>query len=476
MANPQFLSIENDGIKITNLNNDVYVTINFHQQNRGTRYYRLRCFHKQGDFAPADFPVTYIYLGAYKTVSEYNYKVPFKIINTFPSFQMLFETYNYTAWLRPTAELQSSTDPNFSTYETSSETHLIDIKISGASFEPTWLPPTWVDTLYDTNVGVRTLTASSRKGVQGFSVICFDFTKATGKYNTTIDKYSINISGAFSASYTPGQIAAAGWKVYLRLPDYKKLFGNINVSFSVEDSRGFVKTYSDYLTIIFYQQPSLTENNTHRQGGTGSTLILDLKGEWKGSPLTLSCESITAYEQGSDTPHAILTPEITVSGNDFVYTAPWAGISFDPKKSYTINAILNDTVQSVTISITVTVGIPVVAIRGNRVGINNPDPQSEFDVSGEIFQNGFPILAYRGELGADGENVDLNAVTTTGFYVYKANSQSVSNFPSSNSPLILLVLNAGGYIIQKAWYMGVDWEYVRNKQASFTSWKKVTVT
>ena len=477
MANPQFFSIENNGIGITSFNEDMYIRIKFRQQHRGTRYYRLRCFHKSGDYAPSDFPVTYIYLGAYKTAPEYNYTVSFKIINAFPSFQMLFETYNYTAQLRPTVVLQSSTDPNFSTYETSSETHLLDIRISGGNFEPIWSQPTWMDTLYDTNAGVRTLTGSSRKGVQGFSVIRFEFSRATGRYNTTIDKYSINISNAFSASYTPQEMAAAGWKVYLRLPEYPKLYGNnISVTFSVEDSRGFIHTYLAYFSVIEYQQPLLTEDNTHRQGGTGSTLVLDLKGKWKGSPLTLICESITAYEQGLDTPHATLTPVITAPDNSFAYTATWEGIIFDPNKSYTINIVLNDTVQTVTISITVTVGIPVIAIRRNRVGINNPDPQSDFDVSGEIFQNGFPILAYRGELGAEGESVDLNSIITTGLYVYKANSHDVLNFPSSNSPLVLLVLNAGGYIIQKVWYMRVDWEFVRNRQGSFTAWKKVTVT
>ena len=205
-------------------------------------------------------------------------------------------------------------------------------------------------------------------------------------------------------------------------------------------------------------------------------MILDLQGEWHGDPLTLTCDSITAYEQGSDTPFATLTPTLTITDKSFAYNATWSGVTFDPKKSYSINAVISDTVQTITITFPVTVGIPVMAIRRERVGINNADPQAALDVNGDIFQNGAAILGYKGQLGADGAAVDLNNITETGLYVYKTGSQDVSHFPDSNSPFVLMVLNAGGYIIQKAWYMGVDWEFTRNKQGGWISWKKVTVS
>ena len=474
MSNPQLLSIDN--IEITRFDNDIYVRLKLWQQHSGTRYYRLRCFHRTGDYAPSDFPETYIYLGAYTTSPAYQYTTTFKVQSTSQSFQSLFERYNKVVELRPSVELQSSTTPNFTSYEASTERRTLSILLKGSFFSPTWTRPTWEDEMYSVNAGVRTLTGSSLKGVQGFSEIRFDFARATGEYNTTITKYSINIPGAFSASYTPSQIIAAGWKVYLRLPRYKKLFGNVSVTFSVEDSRGFVTTMSAYVTIVPYQKPYLTVNNTHRQGGTGSTVILDLQGEWHGDPLALTCDSITAYEQGSDTPFATLAPTLTITDKSFAYNATWSGVTFDPKKSYSINAVISDTVQTITITFPVTVGIPVMAIRRERVGINNADPQAALDVNGDIFQNGAAILGYKGQLGVDGAAVDLNNITETGLYVYKTGSQDVSHFPDSNSPFVLMVLNAGGYIIQKAWYMGVDWEFTRNKQGGWISWKKVTVS
>lgn len=475
MSNPQLLSIGN--IEITNFSGDFYVTLKFWQQHEGTRYYRLRCFHRSGDYAPSDFPVTYIYLGAYKTSHVYQYTVPFKIQSTSPSFQSLFERYNSTAVLIPSVELQSSASSNFSSYETSEESRIVNIKIKGAFFAPIWSKPTWEDEMYSVNAGVRALTGSSSKGVRGFSEICFNVPQATGRYNTTITKYNVNISGAFSESYTPQEMAARAWKIYLRLSKFPKLYGKVNVIFSVEDSRGFETVLSYYIEIVNYQKPYLSVNNTHRQGGTGSTVILDFRGEWQGVPLTLTCDSITAYEQGSDTPIATIVPSLTISNTSFLYNSAWSGVAFESKKSYNIHVTISDSVQTVSIVFPVTVGIPVVAIRRERVGINNPDPQAELDVTGEIFQNGFPIFAYRGELGTDGEAVDLNKVTATGLYAYKADSSDVSHFPDSNSPFVLLVLNAGGYIIQKVWYMGIDWEFTRNSQISgWTAWKKVTVT
>ena len=452
MGNPQFLSVE-DNIVITNFSGSTYVRIKFWQQHEGSRYYRLRCFHRTGDYAPSD--------------------------SASPSFQSLFERYNTVVELRPSVELQSSTSPNFTSYETSAESRILSILLKGSFFSPTWSRPTWEDEMYTVSAGVRTLTGSPSKGVRGFSVIRFNIPQATALYNTTITKYNINVSGAFSASYTPQEMAAGGWKFYLRLPSYPKLYGSVNVTFSVVDSRGSETSFSSFIQIVNYQKPYLTVNDTHRQGGTGSTLILDIKGEWNGSPLTdsmLTCGSITAYEQGSSTPLATLTPSLMISNKSFSYAGAWDGVTFDSKKSYSISVVISDTVQTVTITFPVTVGIPVIAIRRDRVGVNNPDPQAALDVTGEIFQNGFPIFAYRGELGADGEAVDLNNVTETGLYVYKVGSHDVSNFPDSNSPFVMLVLNAGGFIIQKAWYMGVDWEFVRTKQASFRAWKKVTVT
>ncbi len=255
MGNPQFLSVE-DNIVITNFSGSTYVRIKFWQQHEGSRYYRLRCFHRTGDYAPSDFPVTYIYLGSYSTSPAYQYTVSFKIQSASPSFQSLFERYNTVVELRPSVELQSSTSPNFT------------------FFSPTWSRPTWEDEMYTVSAGVRTLTGSPSKGVRGFSVIRFNIPQATALYNTTITKYNINVSGAFSASYTPQEMAAGGWKFYLRLPSYPKLYGSVNVTFSVVDSRGSETSFSSFIQIVNYQKPYLTVNDTHRQGGTGSTLIL----------------------------------------------------------------------------------------------------------------------------------------------------------------------------------------------------------
>lgn len=486
MGNPQFLSVE-DNIVITNFSGSTYVRIKFWQQHEGSRYYRLRCFHRTGDYAPSDFPVTYIYLGSYSTSPAYQYTVSFKIQSASPSFQSLFERYNNLVTLSPSVELQSSASSSFNSYETSNEVQILNIQIKGSFFDPLWSRPTWEDEMYTVSAGVRTLTGSPSKGVRGFSVIRFNIPQATALYNTTITKYNINVSGAFSASYTPQEMAAGGWKFYLRLPSFPKLYGSVNVTFSVVDSRGSETSFSSFVQIVNYQKPYLTVNDTHRQGGTGSTLILNIKGEWNGSPLTdsmLTCDSITAYEQGSSTPLATLTPSLMISNKSFSYAATWDGVTFDSKKSYSISVVISDTVQTVTITFPVTVGIPVMAIRRDRVGVNNPDPQAALDVTGEIFQNGFPTLGYVGLIG-DSDSANLNDYTDTGYYVYKAgDSREVSNFPegNTNTHLLMMVISAKGYNdykygVQKVWWPLTGDEYTRTFYAnSFSAWKKVTVT
>lgn len=486
MGNPQLRNIES--IDLYNFTSTPYVRIEWWQQHKGKRYYRLK-LTKYSGFSPAGFPTTYLYLGPYETVPNYYYTASFAIksvknsslVNT--SFEALFTQYSNTSTLRVMVELQSSTSSSFSSYETSTDSRWVDISLKGEGFGPIWSCPTWFDNTYASNTGVRTLTGSNQKGLQGISYLIFTFAQATARYGTSVEKYSINITGGFSDTLTASQVAS-GTREYLELAVYYKLVGNVTVTFTVEDSRGMRTSFTRTITIVPYKKLYLTNNDTHRQGGTGSTVVFDFAGNWYGSPLTLTCIGITAKEEGSSATYATLTPSITVSGTSFSYKSVWSGVSFDPEKAYTITAKFTDTVKTVTVTLPVPIGTPVLSIRDKRVGVNNASPTYSLDVDGIIAQNGYPSLGYVGLIG-DSDSANLNNYTDTGYYIYKAgDSRDVSNFPGSNinTHLLMMVICAQGYKgykygIQKAWWPTTGDEYTRTFYAgSFTSWKKVTIT
>ncbi|MBQ3265198.1 MAG: hypothetical protein IJH07_05420 [Ruminococcus sp.] len=475
MGNPQFISIKKD-ITLLSFSSSPTVGIELYQQHSGTRYYRLKCV-KYDPYSPSDFPTTYLYLGSFSSTPEWIYTQYFQVQRANPSFQTLFTRYPDTSVLRVKAYLQSSQSDDFQSYEESSEWNQLDIKLSGDVFAPECSGPTWVDTDFSSNQGVRTLTGSDQRGLQGFSHIRFTILPATPKYGTSVTKYTFSIEGCYSITFTASQIASSGRIEDLYLLQYKNLSGNVSVKLTVEDSRGMKRTVASSLYIVSYRQPRLTVNDTHRQGGTGSTVIIDFEGEWNGST-AISCTGITAKEEGSSAVFASLTPTLNTSGSGFSYYGVWSGVTFDSKKAYTITATFSDTVKTVSLTIPIPVGTPVLAIRDKMVGVNNPAPSSALDVSGIITQNGYPVLGFVKELGASGESVDLNNVKDTGIYVYKASSQEVHHFPDSNTntPLLLMVLSAENYVVQKAWQLSGGDEFLRSSSVGWNSWRKVTVT
>lgn len=443
-------------IKVSGFGRAQNVTLRFYQSDANYKYYRLK-------LTATGIAPMYIYLGKYVTNPQYVYAHSFSFNDSTQvyaeysgglhasSFEGYFtQYYPDTRAPRFSVFLQSSTSSGFPSSSTTESTasRVLSIVLTGNNFSPAWVVPTYVDTKYSTSPGIQALTESPYKGAQSVSDIAFTFENATPQYGATISKYTMNIEGAFVGSYTPPQIRTPK---HLDLSLYPNLSGYVKVTFTVEDSRGFTRSFDSLVQIVPYSKIELTQNNTHRQGGTGQTIILDFVGQWHGSPLTLTCQGITAYEQGSTTPFATLTPAVTVTGNTFSYQDDWSGVSFDRSKAYTITAVFTDDVSTAELTLPIPVGTPVIAVRNQKVGINNANPQTELDVIGTIQQNGMPVLAYMGEIGT-AEECNLNAYTNSGYYFYSGGSANVTAFPAGytkTTKFFLLVLDMGNYKIQK---------------------------
>ena len=472
-------SILTNPVNIISATGGVTIGVNLHQQQAGTHYYRLYC--SQSFYTPTGFQPFFIYLGTLNTVPNYIY-TQYWVGQATPSFGDIFTRYPNTRDLRPTVRLQSATDSNFTqNVITSDENFVVQFLLKGDSFAPRWsTSPSWIDKTYATNEGVRTMTGSSQKGCQSISQIEFTIPNATAYYGTSVEKYEINIKDAFIRIFTPSQLIAFGNKVTLNLTTYYRLVGSIPVTISVEDTRGMKYSVNKTLVVIPYEGISLVEDNSHREGGVGSTLILDISGRWQGSPISstnLTCSSIKAYEEGRQTEYASIVPEMTVSGNRFSYSGTWQNVTFDPKKSYSLIATITDTVKTVQIKLTISVATPVMSIRNAMVGINNPSPAYDLDVSGTIAQNGNPILGFvKNLVSTSGQTIDLNDCTQPGIYYFNGDTHaSVNNFPAGISQFFMLVIGKSGRnVVQVLWYLSLGEEYVRTKTSS--SWKKVTMS
>ena len=446
-------------IKVSGFGRAQNVTLRFYQSDANYKYYRLK-------LTATGIAPMYIYLGEYVTNPKYVYTHSFSFNDSTQvyaeysgglhasSFEGYFtQYYPDTRAPRFSVFLQSSTSsgfPSSSTTESTASRVLSIVLAENTNFIPVWSVPTYVDTKYADSTGIQALTGSDQKGVQGKSLFRFTLATATSKYGATNKTYKISTNTGIYYAYPAANIEYNP-NVFINLENYPKVSGDVVFTFSVEDSRGFTRSYKKTITIVPYSKIELTQNNTHRQGGTGQTVILDFSGQWHGSPLTLTCQGITAYEQGSTTPFATLTPAVSVTGNTFSYQDDWSGVSFDRSKAYTITAVFTDDVSTAELTLSIPVGTPVIAVRNQKVGINNANPQTELDVIGTIQQNGMPVLAYMGEIGT-AEECNLDAYTNSGYYFYSGGSANVNHFPAGytkTTNFFLLVLDMGNYKIQK---------------------------
>lgn len=470
-------------INVLEFNQSQKVTLKFYQSDPSHKFYRLK-------LTATGIAPMYIYLGEFTTNPQYVYTQTFRFNDGTQvyaeysgglhssSFSGYFAQY-FTSVYAPrfSVFLQSSTSrgfPSSSTSESTASRTMQIILAKNSNFIPTWTVPPHIDTKYAASTGVQTLTGSDQKGVQGESLLKFTFSAATPKYGATNQIYRISTDTGINYAYTAASIQAEP-EVYVDLANYPKVLGKVVFTFSVEDSRGFVRSFKRTITIVPYSKIELTQNNTHRQDGTGQTVILDFEGKWHGSPLTLTCQGITATEQGSQTPLATLTPTITVSGNSFSYQNDWDNVTFDRTKAYTITAIFTDDVSTTELTLPIPVGTPVIAVRNQKVGINNVDPQSELDVIGTIQQNGLPVLAYKGEIGT-AESCNLNDYLETGYYYYSGNSAAISNFPSgftkTQEAILVVVGIRSSRVIQKLYDLNsvTNEYYIRGKSNVWHNW------
>lgn len=470
----------NSNIRITRFDVTQQVTLKFYQPSaqtgtEGNYYYRLKC-------TGSGLPNMYLYLGRYKTNTKYIYTHTFNVIDVRAtdslvesSFETLFTQFNTSMELRFDARLQASSSNSFPSSATAeSQNVIIDFElVKSLYFAPSWSIPTHID-LNAGVAGIATLTGNDdQKCVQSASRLQITFPEATPKFGTSIAEYRISAEGGFSFTYTTNQIHNNPVRVY-DLSNYKNLSGSVKFTFYVEDTRGMSWTLTKYIDIIPYSRVALTFNNTHRIGGTGSTVKLDFAGQWHGSPLTLSCTQIVAKDETTQTILATLTnPPLVIENDKFSYTANWENVSFDKEKSYSITATFTDLIFEVDSKFTIPVGTPVLSIRDKKVGINNSQPQSALDVNGVIQQNGLPVMGYMGEIGT-AESCDFNDYTETGFYFYNGNSAQISHSPSGFSKTHKAVLKVikidSAHIVQRLYNFNLNTSTFRTRDNTWKSW------
>ena len=291
-------------------------------------------------------------------------------------------------------------------------------------------------TYTDGNTTTANVTGNALLMVQDYSSLKVTAYSATAKNGASITQYEATINGktvkSTGTSLNLGAIAKSG---------------NLSLTVTAVDSRGYTVSATKTITVIAYQKISISEASMRRVNEVEAITQVDFTANIsrilvssvnKNAFLALqyrykktSEESYGAYR--SLTSQAVANDtRVTYESNEFV--------SLDADYSYNIQFYVSDKITSDTIVITLPQGTPLISKRRKMVGINNRNPTAALDVSGEIKMNSFYVLGFVGEV----EN-DFNNYKNGGLFTYT--ETGASNAPPGAG--FLEVITDGSNILQR---------------------------
>lgn len=302
--------------------------------------------------------------------------------------------------------------------------------------------PTFTNFTYsDNNSTIANVTGNSQLFVQLMSSLGVVCSTATAKNGASIAKYTASIGEKTVQSTTPtisfGSISDSG---------------NLTLTVSAVDSRGYKVSISKMITVIDYKTINFDSYAIRRENDVDDTIQLEFSG--KMSPITVGSTNKNAFvtakyrtKLSTATSWSAYTDMTGITSDSSAFEFDndnW--ISLPSSDAYYVQLYVSDKLSSKTVTLYVNKGQPLVSYREKKVGINTNDPQFAFDVNGDIAMNGYRVQGFVGTLPAD---TDLNNVLSSGIY-YVPISQTYAHHPQSNSTSVLEVIElTSSFIIQR---------------------------
>lgn len=245
--------------------------------------------------------------------------------------------------------------------------------------------PTFSDfTHYDKDLGGTVdITGNDQIYIQGESGLIITVEGASAKNYAVIKSYSVTIGSVTKTSTTNvvnfGQVNESG---------------NVSVKVEVTDTRGYVTSMVKTIEVIPYEPISITDYAVRRVNEVEPNVTLRFSGDI--SPIKINGESRNRIESATlmyrigDAGVWSNKVNIDVEVNDSTFSFDTSTLSdggnalyFDPSNQYQILLDIIDLLNSDSVILTLNKGIPLLAYRSKKVGINEPNPQAALHISGE---------------------------------------------------------------------------------------------
>lgn len=343
------------------------------------------------------------------------------------------------------------------------------VKTTSSTSKPTF---TTISCLDDNSTTVA-VTGSDQLYVQSKSYLQISCTAATAKNGASIVKYRATI-GEKSAESTTTTINFGS------IPDA----GNLSLIVTAIDSRGYETSVSKALSVISYENISVETYNIRRENNVEDTIELDFEGTISsvtvgGVAKNAFMEAKYRYKKATASSWSSYTAlsGVTSDSSGFSFSDDdW--ITLSSAYPYNVQIVLSDKLSTITLTLYINKGQPLVSFRAEKVGINTNDPQSALDVNGNIRMNGQGIMGF--VLALEDSETDLNTLTSFGIWTQSRTvyaDTSNLHYPVAKAGYLEVLTNPSGYVLQRYTAYDCTGVYLRYKyNGSWSAWKTITLS
>lgn len=258
--------------------------------------------------------------------------------------------------------------------------------------------PTFTNfTFKDTNATAVSVTGNDQLLIQNVSTLQVTASAATAKDYASISSYSVTAGNKTASSSTTtinvGTISTVG---------------DVAITTSAIDSRGYSTSVTKQTTVLQYDGIHFTNYTGKRVNDVTNTINLSFNGNIKqiqvgGVEKNAVRECQYRYRKTSDSAwssYVNILSQVSRSGSSFSFTNANL-VNLDAEYSWYIEVYIKDYFTSDTFTVIIPQGIPLVAYRKGKVGINLHEPSYTFDVGGDIHSGNIVIKGNGSNGGVD---------------------------------------------------------------------------
>lgn len=325
--------------------------------------------------------------------------------------------------------------------------------------------------------GTLAITGNDQIYIKGYSSLQIVIGTKSAKNEASISSYKVTV-GSDSKSFTTttieyGTIGVSG--------------ENITLKVEVVDSRGYSTAITKNITVIDYEDISITDYTIRRKNEVEATVQLAFSGDI--APITIDGEAQNgvvsakfryAPNGGSWSGWSNLTVAETTRNFEYATLAlsnSSGVLEFNPNSQYTIDIKITDRLSNDTMTIILNKGTPLVAFRAKKVGINTPDPQDALDVrEGNIRMNGYVIQGFVADLG---NTEDLHDLIHNGIWTQhlNANASTDRHYPVAKAGYLEVFENPQGYVLQRYTTFDCSGIYICYRyNDEWSAWRSVNIS